>query len=208
MLERAATIRAEAPGVNVPNALSVSRLALVPVLLALAFSGLRTTFVVVLAISFATDVLDGFIARRLGQTSPLGARLDSLGDFAVYMSLPLCAWWLMPGVFLGNAGYFAAAAASVLVPALVALARFRRASGYHTLLVKAAALLMGASLLALFAGAAQWPFRAAVPLSVLAAVEEIAITLVLREPRTNVPTLLHALRARRRTPPAQGSSSG
>jgi CDP-diacylglycerol--glycerol-3-phosphate 3-phosphatidyltransferase len=198
----------EAVGVNVPNALSLSRLALVPVLLVLAFAGLRGAFVAVLALSFATDILDGFIARRLGQTSTLGARLDSLGDFAVYMSLPLCAWWLLPEVLMRNAGYFAAAAASVLTPALVALARFRQASGYHTLLVKAAALLMGGSLLALFAGAPEWLFRAAVPVSVLAAVEEIAITLVLREPRTNIPTLLHALRMRRRASPGQGSSSG
>lgn len=181
---------------NVANAISVTRLLMVPVLLALAFLGLRHAFVAVLAACFASDVLDGFLARRLGIASPLGAALDSWGDFAVYMSLPLCAWWLMPQVLAHNAWFFAAAALSVLVPALVAFARFGHASSYHTVLVKVAAVLVGGTLLALFAGFPDWAFRAAVPVSVLAAAEEIAITLLLREPRSNVRSVLHVLRRR------------
>jgi len=181
---------------NIPNALSASRLAIVPVLLALAWWGMQPIFVAVLALSFASDVLDGLLARRLGQTSALGARLDSLGDFAVYMSLPLCAWWLVPDVFMSNRWFFAAAALSVFAPATFAWLKFRSASGYHTWLVKLAALVMGISVMVLFAGGPEWPFRLAVPVGAVAALEEIAITFVLREPRANVRSLFHALRRR------------
>ena len=48
---------------NVPNLLSFYRLAMAPVIVALALSEQRTLFVVFLCISFVTDVLDGPIAR-------------------------------------------------------------------------------------------------------------------------------------------------
>ena len=181
---------------NIPNPLSASRLVIVPVLLALAWWGKQPIFVAVLVLSFATDLLDGMLARRLGQTSALGARLDSLGDFAVYMSLPLCAWWLVPDVFMRTRWFFAAAALSVVVPAIFAWLKFRSASSYHTRLVKLAALVNGFSVVLLLAGGPEWPFQLAVPVGVLAALEECAITWVLREPRSNVSSLIQVLRTR------------
>jgi phosphatidylglycerophosphate synthase len=67
----------------VPNALSFLRVALVPVWVALALAARRAALsggdpspagpiLVLLAIG-ATDVIDGFIARRLGLASNLGA---------------------------------------------------------------------------------------------------------------------------------------
>lgn len=179
---------------TISNMLSASRLAMVPVLLVLAWQGLQWAFVMVLVLSFVSDLLDGMIARRLGQASMLGAKLDSWGDFAVYMSLPLCAWWLVPDAFLRNRLYFAAAALSVVLPPLLAWVKFRGPSSYHTWMVKLAVLVLGCSVTVFFAGGPDWPFRLAVPLGVLAGLEEIAITLVLREPRSNVHTVFHAMR--------------
>jgi hypothetical protein len=51
---------------------------------------------------------------------------------------------------------------------------------------------------------AAWPFRVAAVLATLAALEEIAITLVLDEERSNVGSLLLVLRARRRRDDARG----
>jgi len=78
---------------NVADLLSALRLGLVPVLLALAWTGNGEAFVACLAVSLATDVADGWIARRLARASLRGAVLDSRADFATYMSLPLAAWW-------------------------------------------------------------------------------------------------------------------
>ena len=74
----------------VPNALSVLRIALVPVWVAFAVAARRVALsggdpspagpILVLIAIGATDVIDGFIARRLGLASNLGATLDAAAD--------------------------------------------------------------------------------------------------------------------------------
>ena len=81
-------------GSPIPNLLSGFRLLAAPVMLYLAWIGKPNGFLVLLAISLSTDAVDGFLARRLSWQSELGARLDSWGDFATYVSVPLGAWWL------------------------------------------------------------------------------------------------------------------
>ena len=84
---------------SIPNILSLSRLALVPVLIALAYFGLAQEFLIVLAISLLSDVFDGYLARKLNQTSELGAKLDSWGDVLTYGCMILGLYWIWPQVF-------------------------------------------------------------------------------------------------------------
>ena len=79
---------------NAPNLLSAFRLLCVPALLGLAWHGAATPFLVLFGLGLLSDVLDGVAARRLGQESELGARLDQTADFAIWSCLPLAAWWL------------------------------------------------------------------------------------------------------------------
>ena len=65
---------------TVPNMLSLLRLALVPVFLILILTGANWQAVVVLAIASVTDFLDGYLARRLNQTTRLGQLLDPAAD--------------------------------------------------------------------------------------------------------------------------------
>jgi cardiolipin synthase len=65
---------------NIPNALTLLRIFLVPLFLITVINGeLGLAFVVFLAAS-TTDVLDGFLARRLGQETQLGLYLDPVAD--------------------------------------------------------------------------------------------------------------------------------
>ena len=63
-----------------PNALSMLRLAGVPVLLWLILAGHDAWAVGVLALGGLTDFLDGYLARALHQTSRLGQLLDPVAD--------------------------------------------------------------------------------------------------------------------------------
>jgi phosphatidylglycerophosphate synthase len=72
--------------VNLPNALSASRIVFLPVLYALALTGHEVAFVVAFALLGATDTLDGYFARRLNQTSEIGKILDAWADLAMYVS--------------------------------------------------------------------------------------------------------------------------
>lgn len=68
---------------TVPNALSALRLVCVPVFLALMLVGHRRDWfvaAVLLGALGATDWVDGFLARRLGQVSTLGKVLDPAAD--------------------------------------------------------------------------------------------------------------------------------
>jgi CDP-diacylglycerol--glycerol-3-phosphate 3-phosphatidyltransferase len=95
---------ATASPVNVPNALSAARIALVPVLLWLLFaetsydgSALAATL---FAIASITDVIDGHLARTRGLVTEVGKVLDPLADklmvVSVLVSLALLErvpWW-------------------------------------------------------------------------------------------------------------------
>jgi cardiolipin synthase len=63
-----------------PNVVSMLRLALVPVFAVLIFSGQDLWALAVLAVSGASDWLDGYLARRLDQVTRLGQMLDPAAD--------------------------------------------------------------------------------------------------------------------------------
>lgn len=175
------------------NALSIFRIAMLPPLGVCAWLGEATLFLCGLAASLLSDVVDGFVARRSGTVTPLGARLDSVGDLATFGSLPLFAWWLWPDILRAEKLALAIALCAYVAPIGVGWLRFRRLTSYHTWAAKGTAVWMGIALFVLFAGGPAWPFHVGVGLLVLECVEEIAISCVLREWKSDVPTLWHAL---------------
>lgn len=65
---------------NIPNALSISRLALAAVAWGLIARSSFAAALVVFSIAAITDALDGFVARLLKQESDIGRQLDPLVD--------------------------------------------------------------------------------------------------------------------------------
>lgn len=65
---------------TIPNVISLLRLALVPVFAVLIVRGNDEWALAVLAISGASDWLDGILARRLNQVTKLGQMLDPAAD--------------------------------------------------------------------------------------------------------------------------------
>ncbi len=66
--------------ITIPNILSASRLVLLPVVLLLLFKHQGPAAIAVMLVSWSTDALDGYLARKLGQVSNLGRVLDHLVD--------------------------------------------------------------------------------------------------------------------------------
>ncbi len=180
-----------------PNLLSCLRLAIVPLLAFLAWNGRERLFLGFFLGSLLTDLIDGYLARKLKQESELGAKLDSWGDFALYMTVPLCAWLLWPGLIMREILFVSIAAASFTLPVAIGFFKYGRLTSYHTWGAKLSAVLLGISAPLLFAGGPAWPFRLSTSILVLAELEEIAITILLPRWRANVPSLFHALRTAR-----------
>jgi len=70
---------------NIPNLLSLYRLLSVPFLLYIAILDKETLFFYWFLFNLFTDALDGFIARKFNMQTRLGAKLDSLADFFMYL---------------------------------------------------------------------------------------------------------------------------
>ena len=92
---------------NIPNLLSLLRIALVPVFLWLLLTEMFLIAIAVLALAGLTDFLDGFLARKLNQTTKLGKMLDPVADrlyiFATLLALSATGyvpWWLAGLVIL------------------------------------------------------------------------------------------------------------
>ena len=65
---------------NIPNALTLLRLLLIPVFLLASLRGMFLAAFVLFVTAAVTDIFDGLIARRLNQRSRLGAILDPAAD--------------------------------------------------------------------------------------------------------------------------------
>ena len=71
---------------GIPNFLSGLRLLLIPIITVAALLGQGRLVAAGLLVAGATDFLDGYLARRLGQESTRGAWLDALADNLLLVS--------------------------------------------------------------------------------------------------------------------------
>lgn len=165
-----------------PDALTLSRVPLAVAIAWVAFGTdppARAVLVALFSIAIATDVIDGWWARRLGTAGRRGAALDSIADEALAVAVALAAtrtieWSVAPWAWWA----IAAVAALRLAVLGVTLVRFRVVSIAHTWANKASGILIaGVALTSLSSGhLSNAPVAAAVGVATLAAVEEFLMT--------------------------------
>jgi phosphatidylglycerophosphate synthase len=177
---------------NVPNTISAVRIALVPVLLWLAWRR-ETIFAYVLMASLLMDILDGYLARRLHQETRLGAQLDSWGDLLTVLAYVPAAIWLRPQWLQHNAIYVAFAITAYVCPILFGFLKYGRLTSYHTRLMTITAYVMGIAMVCFFAGWSDLPFRVGCLFLLFGAVEEILISVSLPAWTENVQSYRAAL---------------
>jgi phosphatidylglycerophosphate synthase len=170
------------------NGITIYRLVAAPAIALLVFYDQFELFRWLIAISFCTDAIDGFLARTLKVTSKLGARLDSIAD-----DLTLVAAIYGAAVFKSEFFSTQFIAISLMVGLFVAqyvasLIRYKKLSSFHTYLAKLAMLLQGSFIILLFflPEVPVWFFYIAVLVSVLDLVEEIILVFLLPKWTANV----------------------
>ena len=79
---------------KVPNLLSIFRLILIPICMYgfLSEAMSNVTILSIVAVSWLSDILDGFIARRFNMITELGKLLDPLADKLTQVSVLFCLW--------------------------------------------------------------------------------------------------------------------
>lgn len=79
---------------NIPNALTMMRLVLIPVFVVVFFNAPRDqdkiAALIVFAVASITDMFDGMLARRLNQITDFGKLFDPLADKVMVITAILC----------------------------------------------------------------------------------------------------------------------
>ena len=124
---------------NLPN--YITSLRIIGTMAMLFMKPLSKIFLVTYAVAGITDVLDGFIARKMGSISELGSKLDSAADLLLYFVMLVKIFPVM-WVTLPYAIWFAVGAivAVRFCAYMVAAIKYKRFAAQHTYMNKASGL--------------------------------------------------------------------
>lgn len=183
---------------RLPLALTLLRAALAPAMVALALAWpARAAFGACLVVAFLSDVFDGIIARRLGVATATLRRLDSIADSLFYMAALFAAWHLQPQALLAHQAGLALLVVLEISRYAFDLRKFGREASYHMWSSKLWGIALFAGFFSLLAlGASGWAVTAAIWLGIVADLEGLAISIVLKRWTHDVPSVVHAWRLR------------
>jgi CDP-diacylglycerol--glycerol-3-phosphate 3-phosphatidyltransferase len=184
------------PAYYIVNGLTLYRLIAAPVIIILIFTHLPEIFKWLLALSFFTDAIDGFLARRERVTSIFGSKLDSVADdltiLAALVGIVVYKW----DFILEKKIIIIILLFLYLLQNSLALVRYKKITSFHTYSAKVAAVFQGIFLILVFF--TEKPneilFYAAVVLTIIDLLEEIILVLLLSEWKTNVRGLYWVLK--------------
>jgi CDP-diacylglycerol--glycerol-3-phosphate 3-phosphatidyltransferase len=184
------------PAYYIINGITLYRVLAAPFLGLLILLDRGDLFKWLLALSFLTDAIDGFLARRFKVTSVFGARLDSIGDDLTVLVGIIGMIVFKPDLLRDNITMVVMLLALFAIQVTLALVRYGKLTTFHTYLAKLAAVLQGCFLiLFFFLPQPVYPlFYAAIIVTALQLIEESIIILVLKEPHSNVKGLYWVLK--------------
>jgi cardiolipin synthase len=180
------------------NGITLYRLVAAPFLLYLIFTGQSGLFKWLLGLSFFTDAIDGYLARKYKVTSIIGAKLDSIGDDLTVIVGMIGLFVLKPEFIKAEILWLVVIFILFLVQVISALIRYGAVTSYHTYLAKLAAVCQGVFLILSFfmAEPSRLLYYVAVVITALDLLEEIVLTFLLPKWKANVKGLYWVLKRR------------
>jgi phosphatidylglycerophosphate synthase len=184
----------------IPFLLTALRALLGPIVLALALlAPSRSAFGWCLVAAFLSDVFDGMVARRLGVATPNLRRFDSIADSIFYAAAALAVWHLHPSAIVERRLPLLVLAALELGRYAFDFAKFKREASYHMWSSKLSGIALFAGFFSLLAlGSDNVLVDTAVYIGIVADLEGLTISTLLPDWRSDVPSVIHAVRLRAR----------
>jgi phosphatidylglycerophosphate synthase len=179
---------------HIINGITIYRIAATPLLFYLIFTGRYEWFSWLLPVSFFTDLIDGFLARKYKVTSVMGSRLDSIGDDLTVLAAVVAMFVFRPDFIKEHLVLIVAVLAVFGLQVVCALFRYGKITSFHTYGAKTAALLQGIFLISAFLlpEPVEVLFYTAMVVTLLELIEEIVMVIVMPEWRSDVKSLYHA----------------
>ncbi len=184
---------------NIADWFSFYRIVAAPFLLILIWFDLRLIFTWLLLISYCTDAIDGYLARRLKITSARGSQLDSFGD-QITLIVGLTGLFYFETVFIKtNLVLILIAFIPYITQMLIAYFKYGKATAFHTYLAKLSAILQSVFILwSLFFSPEYALFYIMIIIGLLETFEEIALIFMYDQWASDVKGIFWALRDKRR----------
>ncbi|HVS96645.1 MAG TPA: CDP-alcohol phosphatidyltransferase family protein [Puia sp.] len=176
------------PAYYMVNGITIYRIVAVFALIVLIVRNDWQVFRWLLLLSFCTDAVDGFLARRYGVISKAGSVLDSIGDDLTVAVAIIGLLVYDPGFFRSQLVIVVVLASLYLIQMAAALIRYRRLTSFHTWLAKIAAVSQGVFLILVFftAEVPLWLFYIAAACTALDLIEETAMVFLVRHWKADV----------------------
>ena len=173
---------------DLPNILTAFRFFSIPVLWFLAIYQEKTIFTVLFIIAGATDLIDGFFARKLKAESEFGAKFDTYSDDLMTVSTVAWLYFLIPELILNNIIPLVVVLAFFIVDYIVRIVKHKTIEvPFHTYLNKFGALVGFLFVIhALFFGYNQIFFYVVIGIGILMAVEETMICFLKKKVDENI----------------------
>ena|ERR1043166_329655 len=181
------------------NGISIYRIAAAPLLVLLLLLHETDVFKWLLLLSFLTDALDGYLARKYRVTSIMGARLDSIGDDLTILVSILAMLMLKMDFIKTEIVTISIMLALYFGQNVVALIRYGQITSFHTWLAKAATILQAGFLVsAFFVSTPLYViFYPAAYVTIVELIEELIMVFMLPVWKEDVRGLSQALRLKR-----------
>jgi CDP-diacylglycerol--glycerol-3-phosphate 3-phosphatidyltransferase len=181
------------------NGITLYRLVAAPVLIALIFLGKTDLFKWLLPVSFFTDAIDGYLARKFKVKSILGAKLDSIADDLTILAAIIGLFVLKPEFIKEELKIIIVMFVLYLSQIIFSFIRYGKLSGFHTYIAKVAAVFQGMFLILIFLTPeplyALWYVAAL--LTILDLIEEIILVSMLPKWEANVKGLFWVIKRKR-----------
>jgi CDP-diacylglycerol--glycerol-3-phosphate 3-phosphatidyltransferase len=184
---------------NIADWFSFYRIMAVPILLFFILMGERQIFAWLLCLSYATDAIDGYIARKLKITSARGSQLDSYGD-QLTLVVALIGLLVFETDFIReNLLLIFIAFIPYILQMIIAFRKYGKATAFHTYLAKLSAIVQAVFILwLLFFGPVYWLFYTMIAIGILETAEEITLIFMYDKWVAGVKGIYWALRDKRR----------
>jgi len=186
---------------NIADWFSFYRVIAAPILLALIWLDYRVFFAIALLISYLTDAIDGFLARRLKITSPRGSQLDSFGD-QITMAVAIIGIYVFRKAFIQeHLMLIAVGFTPYIIQMLIAYLKYEKATAFHTYLAKTSAVIQcGFMVIAILFEPLNWLFYLMIIIGLLETLEEITLIFMYDTWVRDVKGVFWALKDKRRAP--------
>ncbi|MBT8257310.1 MAG: CDP-alcohol phosphatidyltransferase family protein [Bacteroidia bacterium] len=184
---------------NIADWLSFYRVAAAPFLLALIWYDQRLFFSWLLLISYTTDALDGFVARKLKISSPRGSQLDSFGDQVTFIIGVIGLLYFEKAFILKNLVLILVVFIPYTLQMVLAYLKYGKATAFHTYLAKLSAIVQSIFILwSLFFSPEYVLFYIMIGIGIMETIEEITLIFMHREWASDIKGIYWAIRNKRK----------